>query len=89
MRWVLNKRCARVKANLERGTFLFTLTLPPLFFCPLLKISLGNPYLKHFVVDAPIKKEIVLPPSEHFEIWVQKPPVAERVKSYCRCQQTS
>ena len=35
---------------------------PPLFFCPLLKISLGNPYLKIleltklFIADAPIKK---------------------------------
>ena len=44
---------------------------PALVFCPLLKISLFNPYLKildlakHFVADAPIKKynkKIFLPP---------------------------
>ena len=37
--------------------------LPPLLLCPLLKISLGNPYLKIldltklFVADAPMKKK--------------------------------
>ena len=47
-----------------------TLRPPPiLVFCPLLKISLGNPYLKIldltklFIVDTPMKKKkIVLPP---------------------------
>ena len=36
-------------------------------FCPLLEISLGNPYLKNidilelFVADAPMKKNVLLP----------------------------
>ena len=46
---------------------------PPLVSCPLLKIYLGNPYLKIldlaklFVADAPMKKKsrnLVLPPSQ-------------------------
>ena len=64
---------------------------PPLFFCPLLKISLGNPHLKIldlsklFISDAPMKKKFkkfIFTPShaEHFEIWVRKSPIAERVK---------
>ena len=61
---------------------------PPLGFYPLLKISLGNPYLKIldlsklFIADAPVKKKstfLFYPLSEHFEIWVQKPPMVERV----------
>ena len=57
---------------------------PSLVFSPLLKISLGNPYLKildltKLIADAPIKKSVNLI-SDHFEIWVQKPPMDERVK---------
>ena len=63
---------------------------PPLFSCPVLKISLGNPSLKIidltklFIADAPMKKNsknLVHPLSEHFEIWVQKPPIAKRVNT--------
>ena len=48
--------------------------LPALVFCPLIKISLGNPYLKiidiskHIVADAPLNKKkstkFVLPLSQ-------------------------
>ena len=67
---------------------------PPLFFCPSLKIFLGNSYLKIldlsklFVADTPIKKSQQLyfyPLSEHFEIWVRKPPIEERVKNKKKC----
>ena len=45
---------------------------PALVFCPLFKISLGNPYLKLFA-DTPMKKNLEIqfyPISEHYKIWV-------------------
>ena len=63
---------------------------PFLPFCFLLKISLGDPYLKIldlanlFVAVAhikKIKKFSFTPLSEHFEKWVLKPAIAERVKA--------
>ena len=65
--------------------------LPALVSCPLLKISLVNPYLKIldlaklFVANAPIKqkykKKQFYP--DHFKIWVQKPPMDCGVKIVC------
>ena len=61
---------------------------PPLIFLPFTQNIFSNPYLKIldptklFIADAPIKKNLKLlfyPLSEHFEIWVRKPPMAERV----------
>ena len=59
------------------------------FFCPLLKIYSGNPYLKildlakRFVSDAPFKKKLKnYLISDHFEMWVWKSPMHERVKNY-------
>ena len=64
---------------------------PPLalVFCPLLKLSLRNPYLKIldlaklFVAIYSWKinpKFLFYPLSEQFEIWIWKPPMGERVK---------
>ena len=60
--------------------------LPPsLVFCPLLKIPLGNPYLKMFnltklfIADAPMKKKWFYPSQSTYGIWVQEPSMAERV----------
>ena len=57
-----------------------TVVRPPCFR-PLLKIHLGNPYLKFldltklFIADAPMKKPrkiYVHPLLEHIDIWVEK-----------------
>ena len=65
------------------------LAISPCFF------ALSSKYLrathifdltKLFIADAPMKKKnqdfLLYPLSAHFEIWVQKPPMAEKVKFY-------
>ena len=59
-------------------------------FCPLLKISLGNPYLKIldftklFISDAPMKKEgqkhSFIPSQSTLKYGSKKPPMTEKVK---------
>ena len=67
------------------------LVYPAVVFYLLLKISLGNPYMKMFNLSKLFccgcpSKYFVYSLSEHFEIWVRKSPMHERVKRLFVCK---